>query len=138
MAEYVQLKNGDTLLYPTAALENIIPNKNKTGTFVTQGGIIKRSFVPHDITPLLAVSPTPPEPTAVGDKYYNTVEKKLHTAYVEDEDLIWNEGSTPTSERLFVDVGNNRLFHWHDGDMHVCGDGHHGGLIEGVDYVVLP
>ena len=138
MASYVQLKNGDILLYPTVALENIIPNKDTPETFITQGGVIRRPFVPHDITPLLAVSETAPIPHAVGDKYYNSSTKLLHTAYIEDEDLVWNQGSTPTSERLFVDISNNRLYHWHDGDMHICGDGGHGGLIEGVDYVVLP
>ena len=138
-AKYTQLTDiSGNLLYPITALDEIIPNKEEPDLLITNAGIIKRAYVPHDITQLLSLSTTAPQPTAAGDRYYNTTTKLIYTAYRRNDEIIWDTGSEPIDDCLFVDISNNRLFHWHDNDMHICGDGGHGGLVEGVDYVVLP
>ena len=102
---------------------------------LVQGGVIKRAYVPHDVTPLLAVVPSTriPVPTAEGQKYYNTTTKRLYTAYNDlDEMPQWNTGSTPTEDRIFIDISTNRLYHWHESDMYQVGGG--GSSLEGLEF----
>lgn len=118
-------------IFVSIGAESDISSANR----IAQGGVIKRAYVPHDITPLLAVAPEAPEPTASGDKYYNSTERKLHTAYLTDGELSWNAGSTPTEDRIFVDMSANRLYHWHGGDMHEVGAASSGGGGIEVEFV---
>ena len=117
----VTLKSGDTKLYPTATLDQLISEKDSPTSFLTQGGIIKREFLPSDVTPIRLIASTPPNPYFVGDKYFDTSSNKVKTAYVENSVLYWSEGTEPTSERLFINLADNKIYHYHNNSMSLVG-----------------
>jgi len=92
---------GSSALFNLTALTNIRAGttQDKVNTAIATGGVIKREYVPHDITPLVAVTlGVEPEVAAVsGDKYFDKANGVLHTygtSYVATADASPATGKT--------------------------------------------
>ena len=122
----VQLEDGDVKQFPLTLLSCILDNKKVLtnsdiigANRIAQGGIIKRAYVPHDVSPLIAVTNAEPSLSGLsaGDIYYNTDTKLLYRATMNDQNqLYWYTGADradePKSDRLFVDISNGKIFFW--------------------------
>lgn len=74
---------------------------------------------------LLTVSIVPPTECKVGDKYYNTIDKKIYTA---TEENIWEtDGTEPLQEYLYIDLGNKNLYYYDGTNFNSYGGGSGGG-----------
>ena len=117
---------------PLATLNHIaLSNTTSAGisTFVATGGVLKREYVPHDITPLVSVTSValPADSTiyASDDKYFNSETKTLHTFRSNaSSGWYWTAGTSggasvegQRGQRLYVDVKTNRIYHWHGDDF---------------------
>lgn len=117
---------------PKATLNHIaLSNTTSDGlsTYIAAGGVIKRDYVPHDITPLVSVTSValPVDSTLYSsdDKYFNTETKTLHTFRSNaSSGWYWTAGTYggastegQRGQRLYVDVKTNRIYHWHGDDF---------------------
>lgn len=74
---------------------------------------------------LLTVSIVAPTECKAGDKYYNTIDKKIYTA---TEDNIWGtDGTEPLQEYLYIDLGNKNLYYYDGTNFNSYGGGSGGG-----------
>lgn len=147
-------------LFPQTSLNQVFLSENSPTIRVAQGGVMKRAYVPHDITQVFgkfdnAHIPDPDE-YALEDKYYNTSTNKVHTVKeVKQEDAPpgtqplpdgtyghrWTDGTELENDRILVDTSDNHVYHYHkaQGDSEAeLYDVSGGGLIEGRDFDVLP
>lgn len=70
---------------------------------------------------LLAVSASAPSECDEGDKYYNTITKKI---YVATGTNTWSaEGTTPLKDILYILFSNNTAYAWNDEDLVSVGGG---------------
>lgn len=121
-------QSGD-IKFPVTTLVGILDNRklstasdvDNSANRIAQGGVIKRAYVPHDVSPLVKVTDTAPDISnyAAGDIYYNTTDKLLYRATLNSEtnQLYWytgaNRADEPKSDRLFVDISTGKMYFWY-------------------------
>ena len=83
------------------------------GIPLDEEGKIPAEYLPSyvdDIEDLLAVTDTAPSTCAKGDKYYNTVSKKIFTATSAD---TWSStGKTPEKDKIYVNTADDPASSW--------------------------
>ena len=100
-------------------LSHIVVDEAETQT-LAQGGVIKREYLPHDITVLKCCSGQDPNPASyeINDRYYNPRTKKVAVVWSNSGTKEWSSND-PGTDRLFLDLSTGNLLHFHDSDMYM-------------------
>lgn len=133
-----KIKENGNINFPVTTLIGILDNRklsteadvDNSANRIAQGGVIKRAYVPHDVSPLIAVTDAEPslEGREAGDIYYNTETKLLYRATFNDQDqLYWYTGADradePKSDRIFVDISTGKMYFWFNDNLNEVGGG---------------
>lgn len=82
-----------------------------------ENGLVPAAQLPayvDDVIDILCVAAEAPATCAKGDKYYNSVDKKI---YVATEANVWGEGATPETDKIYVNLSNNMAYRWSGSTM---------------------
>ncbi|MBO4366238.1 MAG: hypothetical protein J5843_01140, partial [Clostridia bacterium] len=121
-------------VYPTATLDQLIADKDNSSSYVTRGGVIKREYLPREITVLIGCFDSAPDLDEVqnNDRYYNTTTKKVAVCWTNNSgEKEWSEG-VPEQDRMFLDLSTACLMFFHDNDMYMCNSENASSLTSGV------
>ena len=75
-------------------------------------GLVPATQLPSyvdDVVDLLTVTDSAPAEATVGQKYFNTTEKKIYTATAEN---TWGNPVDPEADKIYVNLANNMSYRW--------------------------
>lgn len=121
-------RTGDELHIPVTDLDAImlkiqteedVSSENR----ISQGGVIKREHLMHDVMTIIGIYDDEHIPTYTeypkGARYYNSTDKKLYLRWSDG----WIQPTTPDIERMFVSLADGKLYRYYEGDLVEVGTG---------------
>lgn len=75
-------------------------------------GLVPAAQLPSyvdDVVDLVAIAAEAPATAKVGEKYFNTTDKKIYVATAEN---TWGNAADPEADKIYVNIANNMSYRW--------------------------
>ncbi len=75
-------------------------------------GLVPAAQLPSyvdDVVDLVAIAAEAPATAKVGEKYFNTTDKKVYVATAEN---TWGNAADPEADKIYVNIANNMSYRW--------------------------